>query len=175
MGIYVQKAEALKKEDVDQATLAKLKCALGISHLVGGKYKAAAKALTTLPAELGNSFADVASGSDIATYATLCALATMDRAELASSVIDSAPFRELLSLAPPQVQEAARHFHGSRYGPALTALAALRPLLVIDPFLAEHADHLYAAVRARALSLYTRPFASLDLNAMAAAFNTDVE
>jgi len=180
VGTYVQKAEAMKASaatENDRLTIVKLQCALGISQLATGKYKAAAVSLTSIPAaaELGNSFAVIATGGDIATYAVFCALATMDRADLASHVVDSGPFRELLSMAPPAVQAAVRHFHASRYGPALVALSTLLPTLAMDPFIADHAVSLYAAVRARAFALFSRPFSSLDLRRMALAFSMDVE
>lgn len=173
MGTYVQKAEASPESANEPETMSKIRAAQGLAYLSQGKYKLAAKAFTSLTSDLGTSFTDVVSGGDVATYGTLCALATMDRSDVASRVIDSATFRELLGQAPVEIRDAATDFHGSRYGAALSALDRLRTVLVLDPYLAEHTETLLAAVRARALTQYTKPFASLDLSSMAAAFNTD--
>ena len=173
VGTYVQKAESSPEAATEPETMSKLRAAQGLTYITQGKYKLAATAFTSLSCDLGSSFNDVISGGDVATYGTLCGLATMDRSEVSSRMIDSATFRELLAQAPIEIRDAATDFHGSRYGVALAALDRLRPMFAMDPFLADHAESLLAAVRARALTQYTRPFASLDLSAMAAAFNTD--
>lgn len=53
-------------------------------------------------------------------------------------------------------------------------LAPCRPQLSLDPHLHDHVQPLYQAVRNKALTQYTAPFAALDLNAMAAFFSTSV-
>jgi hypothetical protein len=45
-------------------------------------------------------FNDVIAPQDIALYGGLCALATFDRSELASKVIDDVAFKQFLELAP---------------------------------------------------------------------------
>jgi COP9 signalosome complex subunit 1 len=45
-------------------------------------------------------FNDVIAPQDIAVYGGLCALATFDRSELASKVIDDVAFKQFLELAP---------------------------------------------------------------------------
>ena len=172
---FVQKAEALPDAiAAEPDALAKLRAAHGVALLAQGKYTLAAKAFTSLPTSLGaSSFADVVSAGDVATYGTLCVLSSMDRADVAARVIDSATFRQLMSHAPVEIRDAATDFYGSRYGVALTGLGRLLPFFALDPFLADHAQPLLTAVRARALTQYTKPFATLNLGAMAAAFNMD--
>jgi len=173
---YVQKAEAIRGHDTAVGAgglMTQLRCAQGLAHLANGKYLFAARIFINLPADVGNSV--VACPRDVGTYAVLCALATMDRAEFASRVIEGPAFRELFSLAPKEIQAAAQDFHASRHGPALAGLASLRPVLCLDPLLADHLENLMSAVRGRALAFYTQPFSTLDLTAMAAAFGLDVE
>ena len=49
-------------------------------------------------AEMGNLYCDTIAAQDVALYGGMCALATLDRAELKRSVIDNIQFRELLEL-----------------------------------------------------------------------------
>jgi COP9 signalosome complex subunit 1 len=170
---YVQKAEAFPAGTIDLDALGQLRAAQGVAYLAQGKYELAAKAFTSLPLDLGSSFSDVLSAGDVATYGTLCALATMGRSEVSSRVVNAATFRDLLNQAPEEVRDAANDFFSSRYGTALMALERLRPVLMLDPYLADHVQPLLAAVRAQAVTQYTKPFTSLDLVAMASAFNTD--
>ena len=176
VGTYVQKAEALPSDDVDVEALAKLRAALGVALMCQGKYKAAARAFTSLPLDIGSSYSDVIASADVATYGTLTALATLDRSEVSTRILDSSTFREMMGHAGAEVRDMATDFQSSRYGTALAALARLTPYLrVVDPYVAEHADALIASVRSRALTLYTKPFAVLDLAQMAVTFNTDAE
>jgi COP9 signalosome complex subunit 1 len=178
---YVAKAEGLGADEAhaaDDLALPRLRCASGLAQLAGGRYRQAAKAFTSLPAEIGDAagrLGDVACGADVATYGALCALASFDRAELGSSVIENASFRDLLASAPGEVNEAVTAFYGARYGDALAALARVRPGLTLDPYVSGHLDALLKAARARALTQYSAPFATLDLRGMARAFETDVE
>ena len=61
---------------------AKLGCAAGLAALESRKYKLAARKFTELGVELGNSYEEVISPQDVAVYGGLCALASLDRAEL---------------------------------------------------------------------------------------------
>ncbi len=56
--------------------------------------------------ELGNAYADVVAASDVALYGGLCALASMERPELRTAVIENVSFREYLD-AHPEVRAAA--------------------------------------------------------------------
>jgi COP9 signalosome complex subunit 1 len=170
---YVQKAEAFPAGAIDPEALGKLRAAQGVAYLAQGKYHHAATSFTSLPADLGSSFSDVLSAGDVATYGTLCALAAMDRSEVSARVVNAATFRDLLNQASVEVRDAANDFFNSRYGNALMALERLRPVLLLDPYLSDHVEPLLAAVRAQAVTQYTKPFTTLDLVAMATAFHTD--
>lgn len=73
------------------------------------------------------------------------------------------------------MREALTHFYSSRYTAALNALDRLRPRLTLDLHLHDHVAPLYHAIRSKALTQYAAPFCTLDLNTMAAAFNTSLE
>ncbi len=73
-----------------------------------------------------------------------------------------------------QVRELVQDFFSAQYTSCLDRLKRLRPQLALDMHLHAHVDTLIAQIRSRALTQYTTPFSSVDLRAMAGAFNTDV-
>lgn len=170
---YVQKAEATPEVGTDPMVAAKLAAAAGLAQLAQRKYKAAARTLCGVPAELGNSYNDVIAPTDIATYGAICALATFERSELKTRVLDSVSFRSMLELTP-SVRELVGDFYASRYASCLDSLRTLKADLKMDIHLHDHVDALYAQIRQRALIQYATPFSSVELSRMATAFHTTV-
>ena len=72
----------------------------GLAALESRKYKMAARKFTELGVELGNSYEEVISPQDVATYGGLCALASLDRKELKERVLDNITFRAALEARP---------------------------------------------------------------------------
>jgi COP9 signalosome complex subunit 1 len=169
---YVSKAEQTPELD-DQVVLAKLRSAAGLAALENGKYKLAARKLVEVHNDLGGSYSSVVSAQDVATYGGLCALASFDRAELKSKVIDNNMFLQFLELVP-EVRELIHDFYASRYASCLSYLEQLRPTLQLDVHLHDHWCQLYQQIRRKALIQYCYPFVSVDLAVMATAFNTSV-
>jgi COP9 signalosome complex subunit 1 len=168
---YVSKAE--QTPDVGDASIQpKLKACSGLANLENKKYKIAAQKFLETNFNL-TDFSDVISPQDIAIYGGLCALATFDRSELKKKVIDNQPFRNFLELVP-EVREMINDFYSSRYKSCLSNLEKLRPDLQLDLHLHDHVEGLYQKIRNKALIQYFSPFISVDLNAMASAFNTSV-
>lgn len=170
---YVSKAEQTPEVQQDQIVTAKLKTAAGLASLHYKKYKLAGRKFVEVNPELGTNYSDVIAPQDIAVYGTLCALATFDRAELKSRVINNIAFREFLELVP-EVRELLHDFYNSRYASCLAHLTSLQPSLSLDLHLAGHVSSLYSAIRQRALCQYTAPFISVNLATMATAFNSSV-
>ncbi|KAL0397858.1 UNVERIFIED_CONTAM: COP9 signalosome complex subunit [Sesamum calycinum] len=73
------------------------------------KYKLAARKFLETGPELGNNYTVIAP-QDVATYGSLCALASFDRAELKSKVIDNINFRNFLELVP-EIRELINDFY----------------------------------------------------------------
>eukprot|EP00270_Netrium_digitus_P022112 TRINITY_DN977_c0_g1_i2.p1 TRINITY_DN977_c0_g1~~TRINITY_DN977_c0_g1_i2.p1 ORF type:complete len:370 (-),score=100.16 TRINITY_DN977_c0_g1_i2:57-1166(-) len=123
--------------------------------------------------ELRSNYSDVIAPQDVATYGGLCALASFDRNELKSKVIQNSNFKYFLELVP-EVRELIHDFHASRYASCLNYLQKLKPSLMWDIHLHDHVNTLYDQIRHKALIQYTTPFISVNLHTMAAAFNTSV-
>ncbi|VDB96657.1 unnamed protein product [Peniophora sp. CBMAI 1063] len=157
----------------DKNADAKLSLATGLALLNSRAYaKAAQKLLTpgintiTLAPWTGTIIHPGAPG----VYATLCALATLDRAELkrryssGDSVLGEGPgMKELIDA-----------WLGSRFRAVITLLDTHSTAFALDPLLAPHAPALAYQIRARALALYFRPFSTIKLEKMSAAFGWSV-
>ncbi|XP_010255512.1 PREDICTED: COP9 signalosome complex subunit 1 [Nelumbo nucifera] len=169
---YVSKAEQTP-DALDPVTVAKLRCAAGLAHLDGKKYKLAARKFLETGPELGNNYTEVIAPQDVATYGGLCALASFDRTELKNKVIDNLNFRNFLELVP-EVRELIHDFYSSHYASCLEYLENLKANLLLDIHLYDHVETLYNQIRHKALIQYTHPFVSVDLRMMASAFKTSV-
>lgn len=169
---YVSKAEQTP-EALDPITVAKLRAASGLAHMEAKKYKLAARKFLETGPELGNNYSEVIAAQDVATYGGLCALASYDRAELKSKVIDNLNFRNFLELVP-EVRELIHDFYSSHYASCLEYLGNLKQNLLLDIHLHSHVESLYNQIRHKALIQYTHPFVSVDLRMMANAFRTSI-
>ncbi|XP_074321528.1 COP9 signalosome complex subunit 1-like [Silene latifolia] len=169
---YVSKAEETP-EALEPIVLAKLHCAAGLANLGAKKYKLAARKFVEVIPELRNNYSEVIAPQDVATYGGLCALATFDRSELKSKVIDNLNFRNYLELVP-EIRELIHDFYSSQYASCLDYLGNLKTNLLLDIRLHDHVEGLYKEIRNKALIQYTLPFISVDLNMMANAFKTSV-
>ncbi|KAL9245331.1 hypothetical protein vseg_018994 [Gypsophila vaccaria] len=169
---YASKAEQTP-EALEPVVAAKLRCATGLANLETKKYKLAARKFLEVGPELGNQFSEVIAPQDVATYGGLCALATFDRSELKSKVIDNLNYRNFLELVP-EIREIINDFYTSRYASCLEYLEKLKVNLLLDIHLHDHVETLYKEIRHKALIQYTLPFVSVDLNMMANAFKTSV-
>ena len=195
---YVTKAESTPDSASDAALASQLRLASGLSSLEGKKYKQAARKFLEVSADHAPSYAEIASVQDVALYGGLCALASFDRAELRTKLIDAAGFRAFLELCPqvreayaledtaqhasahhgarsPQVREALHDFFHSRYASCLALLDKLKPDLLLDLHLHDHVEQLYADIRSKALVQYFSPFVTVDMRLMASAFNVGVD
>lgn len=111
----------------------------------------------------------VLTANDIAVYGGLCALASMDRQELQTSVLDNAEFRNFLELEP-HIRRAISFFCGGKYSQCLSTLEAYRNDYLLDLFLSKHVNRLYQMIRSKSIVQYFVPFSSVTLSALAAAF-----
>ncbi|KAL3145664.1 COP9/signalosome complex subunit Csn1 [Trebouxia sp. C0010 RCD-2024] len=170
---YISKAEQTAEVQKDPVVAGKLRAAGGLAALQAKKYKLAARKFAEVPSEMATQYQDVLSAQDVAVYGGLCALASFDRSELRSHVINNVTFRDYMEVNP-EVRELVNDFYGSRYASCLNHLTRLRPMLDLDPYIHAHLNTLYASIRSKALVQYTTPFTSVNLPTMAEAFKTDI-
>jgi len=172
---YVGRAEQVRIEDQDIVTQSKLKVASALAELDAKKYKSVAqKLLREVDIAIGSNFNDVITSQDIAIFAGMTALATFDRKEILTKVLQNNVFKSFVELVP-QVREMISDFYESKYSSMITYLNKLTPELKLDVFFHEHINGLYEKIRSKALIQYVSPFTSVDLKKMATVFNTSVE
>lgn len=174
-------AENTPEADRNSPALSKMRACAGLALLVRGSYaQSAARFLDTCKeksedriATLAKEFGDVMSLEDVATYGSLCALATLDRAALTRMVINRQEFRNLLELVP-DVREMVYDFYNTRYTRCLQTMEKIKPDLLYDIHLGrdDHVSILYRLIRRRAIVQYVSPFVSADLVRMSKVFNT---
>lgn len=161
--------------------LSLVRASAALALLVRGRYKEAADrflSVVTDPSEerlsyLQQNFGEPISLEDVATFGSLCALATLDRPTLKKKVLESSAFRALLELVP-DMRELIVDFHHSRYANCLDTLEHLRSDLVLDLYVGSdgHIDRLYNMIRQEALVQYVSPFLTTDLARMEKVFKT---
>ena len=184
---YVAKAEstlALSKDDKsneqsqsinrDELTSNRLLSARALSELSAAEYKNAARSFLKITAALGRGFSDFISLSDVALYGTITALSSLDREELKRSLQESPTFLELVENQPATRQLASTFLQGD-FSSCLSTLSQVASDLALDPFMAPHTGRLLQLIRQRCLVDYITPYCTIDLNVMAARFNTTLD
>ncbi|KAI9841358.1 MAG: hypothetical protein M1837_000741 [Sclerophora amabilis] len=159
------------KPDDEAEVQPKLHASMGLAQLASRNYRDAAfNFLRTEPA-LGSSFSRVISPNDVAVYGGICALASMDRNELQTEVLENSAFRTFLELEP-QIRRAITFFCNSKYSHCLEILEAYKTDYLLDINLQRHIPDLYSAVRSKSIVQYFIPFSCVTLDSMAQAFAT---
>ncbi|KAL7626570.1 hypothetical protein AAE478_003342 [Parahypoxylon ruwenzoriense] len=151
-----------------EQTYQKMVC--GLAHLGSDKYYDAARCfLETGDLAVCQRHNDIASPNDIATYGGLLALASMDRVELQSRVLDSSTFRNYLELEP-HIRKAVSMFVNGRYSSCLEILESYRNDYLLDIYLQKHVTAVYSKIRSKCIVQYFLPFSCVTLDSMNAAF-----
>ncbi|KAJ2743904.1 hypothetical protein GGI20_003380 [Coemansia sp. BCRC 34301] len=105
---------------------------------------------------------------DIALYGALAGLAVLQRDDLKHQIIDNTEFGKFLDYVP-ECSRLLRCFYNSAYSEALSRLDDILSLGMLDPVVAPHAVALRSLVVENIVVLYTQPFVSTSLSAMAKA------
>ncbi|KAH8101716.1 PCI-domain-containing protein [Cristinia sonorae] len=162
------KEKAVAERDRIQA---KLDLALAMSYLGQGQYEKAAQAFLKVGPLSGlDGWAGVLiAPGDIAIYGTLCALATYSRAQIQAQLLENDNFGVYIE-QEPYVRELIDAYMSSRFKTVLEILERYSTRHFIDIVLSQHVPFLMNSIREHALVLYFQPFASINLERMAAAF-----
>lgn len=166
----VHKIRNLQLRAEDQAkSQPKAQAAMGLSLLHGGEYRDAAISFLNTDPTLGDRYNEVLTSNDVAVYGGLCALASMEREDLQSKVLDSSSFRNFLELEP-HIRRAITFFCSAKYAPCLDILEAYRADYLLDLHLQRHVPKLYDLIRTKSIVQYFAPFSCVTLDSMARIF-----
>ena len=150
------------------------------SHLDGKRYAEAAREAVAVASGLVDEDDEATPGfdfvpsQDIAAQAALLAVSSFDRSQLKSLCVDDAAYKTTLaqrgSVAAKDVVEAC---YAGDYAKALAFIAALGDELALDPVLAPHSTTLKEKAVDRLIAQYCKPYKTVDLGRMAAAFSLE--
>lgn len=143
--------------------------ALGLAQMHQRSYLEAANTFLSIDASLGESYQDVINPNDVAVYGGLCALASMDRAELQQRVLDNNSFRNFLELEP-HIRRAIAFFCNSKFRLCLDILEGYRADYLLDIHLQSHFSDLYTRIRTKSIQQYLVPFSKVTLESMVTIF-----
>ncbi|KAK0621331.1 26S proteasome subunit RPN7-domain-containing protein [Bombardia bombarda] len=148
-----------------------LKIVHGIALMGQEKYaEAALSFLQTDAAEVPSiAYNDVATSNDVAIYGGLLALASMDRTNLQTKVLDNAKFRKFLE-QEPHIRRAVTQFVNGRYSACIATLESHRPDYLLDLYLQKHIPKIYSDIRSKCIVQYLIPFSCVKLETMQSAF-----
>lgn len=172
------KVDSSQLKGDDKAKLEPIIAAVtGLSHMAMGNFRdAASYFLHTSPAYLGAEAAanikwqtEVLSGNDVAVYGGLCALASMDRADLQDKVLTNSDFRNFLELEP-HIRRAINFFCNSKYSACLEVLEGYRTDYLLDVYLSKVLNTIYGRIRTKSIVQYFIPFSCVTLDEMSAKF-----
>lgn len=149
----------------------------GLSHMAIGNFRDAASYflytsptyLTTEPAANIKWQTEVLSANDVAVYGGLCALASMDRADLQEKVLANSDFRNFLELEP-HIRRAINLFCNSKYSACLEVLEGYRTDYLLDVYLSKVLNTIYGRIRTKSIVQYFVPFSCVTLDEMATKF-----
>ena len=147
------------------------KIANGIAALGQERYKEAAVNFVEASSDVPPDVYDhIASPNDVAIYGGLLALATMDRTELQTHLLDNDSFREFLQ-REPHIRRAITQFVNGRYAACIEILESYRADYLLDIYLQKHVPKLYADIRTKSIVQYLKPFSCVRLDTMQKAFS----
>jgi COP9 signalosome complex subunit 1 len=147
----------------------KIQAATGLQQMSTFEYREAALSFVNTDPSLGDSYSDVLTSNDIATYGGLCALASMSRSELQTKVLDNSNFRNFLELEP-HIRRAITFFCSSKYSQCLEILESYRADYLLDIYLQPLVPDLFRRVRTKSIIQYFQPFSKVTLASMEKMF-----
>lgn len=148
-----------------------VKVTRGIAALHSGNFEDAARAFTAVLPTGDRAWSDgeVASANDVAVYGAILGLATMDRQELRSEVLESGTFRQFLELEP-HLRKALGFYVNGKYKACLEILEAHRPDYMLDVHLYRHVSALYGRIRAKCIVQYLIPYSYISMESLEQTF-----
>src|SRR5271170_240008 len=147
----------------------KIQAAMGLYQMCTGEYREAATSFLATDPSLTDTYNEVLSSNDIAVYGGLCALASMDRHELQTKVLENASFRNFLELEP-HIRRAISFFCASKYSQCLDILESYRADYMLDIYLQAHVEDVYNKIRTKSIVQYFQPFSIVTLDSMEGMF-----
>ncbi|KAM0754690.1 PCI-domain-containing protein [Meredithblackwellia eburnea MCA 4105] len=158
------------KEKEKVATQERLTIANAVAFLGGGTYERAGRLFANVGKEaLATSAGHFIPAADIALYAVMTGLATFTREELRRRLLENADLRPLFDLEP-YLRDVIHAFYNNKFKEGFEILEHNSARQLLDLHLAPHYYPLMHLIRSRALLVYFRPYSTVSIARMSAAF-----
>ncbi|EDW02816.1 GH10900 [Drosophila grimshawi] len=146
---YIEEAKqyALGFPDLMEAVPAQLSCAAGLANMGLKVYKTAAQCFLLTPFE-GYDYDKIVAPQDVAYYAGLCSLATLDLEMLQLGCLNSVTLRPFFDLSP-DMWGILLKFIGNKFDSCVQLLHGIENHIRLDVYLAPHVDALYKKIMTR--------------------------
>ncbi|KAI1618278.1 26S proteasome regulatory subunit N7 [Exophiala viscosa] len=166
----VHKIHNLQMKQEDQVrNQPKVQAVMGLQQMSIGEFHEAATSFLMTEPNLGDSYSEIISANDVAVYGGLCALASMDRSELQTKVLENNNFRNFLELEP-HIRRAINFFCATKYSQCLNILESYRPDYLLDIYLQPLLLDIYKKIRTKSIIQYFQPFSKVTLASMEKMF-----
>ncbi|KAE8212339.1 hypothetical protein CF327_g4012 [Tilletia walkeri] len=152
---------------------ARLRAAHALALFRLERFPQAARALLDCDAGAAEAYTEFISPADVALYGVLCSLASFDRAELKSFVLERSGFQSFLEYEP-HAREVLENFAACRYQKVLDVLEKWKTRHTLDIHLAPVLAKLKRTIIRRAVCQFVEPYDSVRLDRVGEAFGWDV-
>lgn len=131
-----------------------------------------ARAFLQVSKDLGDSFNEVLTTSDVVSYACLSALASLPRSDI-RKYLETDEVRKLLEVSPRWIGILQSYLQ-SKYGEVFRELDDMKKDFLLDPFLYPHVNKLYVMIKEKAIMQYFQAFSTIKLQSMAEVMGLSV-
>lgn len=147
----------------------------GLGQMGLKKYEEAAQSFIQTESDFPTGlFEDLVSPNDVAMYGALLSLATMNRDELQTQVLENSNFRTFLEYEP-QIRKAISLFVTGRYATCLSILNSYKADFLLDIYLSKHVDAIFNQIRSKCIVQFCVPFSCVTLKSLNEAFAQEGE
>jgi COP9 signalosome complex subunit 1 len=161
----VQRAKSLIDSNVHNSVIeSQLNVAQALYWLKSKNYYHAAESFLAVTSDLASTYANVATCRDIAVYGVLTALASYDRKQLRTQLLNNTEFAKLLDSAP-EFRSLLQAFSLNQYNTVFKELESMKPLLQLDMWIGQHMNQLIRQTRDTALLNHVKPYSSVSIQA----------
>lgn len=143
---YIDEAKqyAMGFESLGKSVTSRLACAAGLANMSLEIYETAAHCFLLTPFD-NYDYVQIVAPEDVCSYASLCALATLDRETLELGVLNSEGFKPFFAMTPKMWKIVAKFYEGD-FNECTKLLSEIEDRMRLDVYLAPHVTNLYEKI-----------------------------
>jgi COP9 signalosome complex subunit 1 len=168
----IQNASSRIGFETSSIVIQKCRIAEGIASLSQSNYRNAALKFLEIKSDIfDHNINNIATIEDIMHYTILCVLATLQRNEIQSMMLDNnVKYKEVLELYP-NIKSILTNYMDCKYNDVKIQLNNIKSYLSIDIYISNHINKLYDMIHEKMLLLYMSPYNKINLHTLSKEFN----